>query len=189
MTGWSSARTDVVTESTAGRLLVATPNVRGAPFERSVIAMLEHDDAGAIGIVLNYPTDLPVVDHLPEIAPRVSEPRVVFLGGPVQPDAAIALGRSPSGRFMTPSMFGDVGIVDVTELPDDIGHLRIYAGYSGWSPGQLEDELAEGSWWVTAPPPGTLFAPAIDALWHDAVANAPGRTKLYATYPEDPANN
>jgi putative transcriptional regulator len=178
-----------VLESTAGKLLVATPNVRGAPFERSVVVVLEHDDAGAIGIVLNYPTDLPVVDHLPEIASHVSEPRVVFLGGPVQPDAAIALGRSPSGRFMTPSMFGDVGVVDVTDLPDDIGHLRIYAGYAGWSRGQLEDELAEGSWWVVPPPPGVLFAPATDALWQDAVAAAPGRTRLYATYPDDPSRN
>jgi putative transcriptional regulator len=178
-----------VGESTAGKLLVATPNVRGAPFERSVIVMLEHDDAGAIGIVLNYPTDLPVVDHLPEISSHVSEPKVVFLGGPVQPDAAIALGRSPSGRFMTPSMFGDVGVVDVTDLPDDIGHLRIYAGYAGWSPGQLEDELAEGSWWVMTPRPGALFAPTTHALWQDAVATAPGRTRLYTTYPDDPASN
>lgn len=176
-------------ESTAGKLLVATPNVRGAPFERSVIIVLEHDDAGAIGIVLNYPTDLPVVDHLPEVSSHVSEPQVVFLGGPVQPDAAIALGRSPSGRFMTPSMFGDVGVIDVTDIPDDIGHLRIYAGYAGWSPGQLEDELAEGSWWVMAPRPGVLFAPTSHGLWQDAVANAPGRTKLYATYPDDPASN
>ena len=176
-------------ESTAGKLLVATPNVRGVPFERSVIVMLEHDDDGAIGIVLNYPTDLPVVDHLPEISRHVSEPRVVFLGGPVQSDAAIALGRSPTGRFMTASMFGDVGIVDVTDLPDDIGHLRIYAGYAGWSPGQLENELTEGSWWVMPPPPGTLFAPSTAALWHDAVASAPGRTRLYATYPDDPASN
>ena len=170
-------------------LLVATRNVWGVPFERSVFVVLELDDAGAIGIVLIYPTDLPVTDHLPEISSHVSEPKVVFLGGPVQPNAAIALGRSPSGQFMTPSMFGDVGVVDVTELPEDVGHLRIYAGYAGWSPGQLEDELAEGSWWVMPPRPGVLFASAIDGLWHDAVANGPGPTRLYATYPDDPANN
>lgn len=176
-------------DSTAGLLLVATPNVQGAPFERSVIAMLEHDHDGAIGLVLNYPTELEVTDHLPDVASRVTEPSVVFLGGPVQPDAAIALGRSPSATFLTPSAFGDVGVVDVTDLPDDVDHLRIYAGYAGWSPGQLDAEISEGSWWSLAATPGTLFATATASMWRKALAAAPGRARFYATFPDDPSTN
>lgn len=176
-------------ESIAGRFLVATPRIVGAPFVRAVVLMLEHDDTGAIGIILNAPTDIPVVDHLPGITERVSEPPVVFVGGPVSTDTAILLGRSATATFLTPTGLGDVGIVDIEHLPADLDELRVFAGYSGWSPGQLEAELLEGSWWVLPPRLHPVFSRDVDGMWEHVVGSAPGTIPFYRTFPDNIRSN
>ncbi len=88
--------------SFAGRFLVATPIITTPPFARSVVLLLEHDESGAIGVVLNQPTNLAVQDHLPEIDGVLSDPALVFLGGPVSSETAIALGRGSSADFLRP---------------------------------------------------------------------------------------
>lgn len=175
--------------SFAGRFLVATPIIATPPFARSVVLLLEHDESGAIGVVLNQPTNLAVQDHLPEIDGVLSDPALVFLGGPVSSETAIALGRGNRADFLRPSALADVGIIDLEKPLDDLDDLRIFAGYAGWDPDQLEAELAEGAWWIVLADSSDVFAAETDDLWVRTIERAPGTIPLYATYPTDPSAN
>ncbi len=175
-------------ESLAGRFLVATPVISLPPFARTVVLILEHDDTGAIGIILNHDTHIPVADVLEDLAGLATEPRTVFLGGPVSPDTAIALAHAPGGPFLRPTPLGTIGIVDPTDPPDDVKALRVYAGYSGWDPGQLEAEIEEGAWWIVLARVEDIFGDTA-GLWTTTVRRAPGRVPLYSTYPDDPTAN
>ncbi|MDJ0791330.1 MAG: YqgE/AlgH family protein [Acidimicrobiia bacterium] len=176
-------------EPTAGMFLVATPLVGGPPFDRSVVLMLEHDEDGAIGIVLNLRTDIPVADHIPEVADRASSPGLIHIGGPVDTDTAIVLARSMTADFIRPAHLGDIGIVDPTTAPDDLQDLRVYAGYAGWEPGQLEAELAEGAWWVVPADRGVIFTDDTETVWERMVAQAPGTIPFHSTYTQRPSTN
>lgn len=163
--------------SLAGKLLVALPVLREGIFERSVVLLLDHDDGGAVGVVLNRPTTTHLGDPLPRWEPLAAEPAVVFVGGPVQPELAIAIGRD-----------GDV--IDTIDLDSDpalatVGAVRVFAGYAGWSPGQLEDELADEAWIVVDAQPGDAFRPDADDLWHAVLARQPPPLNHLAMLPDD----
>lgn len=177
---------------TRGSLLVATPRLDDPNFTRTVIVMLEHSEEGALGLVLNRPTDLPVVDAVPEWADQVADPEVVFGGGPVQPGAAFVLGERPVAERTDgfELVFEQIGVVDpYGEAPHDVGRVRVFSGYAGWSAGQLEGEIAEDAWWVLPAEPEDVFAPRPEDLWFDVLARQPGRLRWYANYPDDPAVN
>ena len=131
-------------ESLRGKLLLATPGLVDPNFFRSVVLLLEHNEGGALGVVLNRPTDTAVQEALPTWADLAAEPAVVFTGGPVQPDSAIGLGLASLGDEPDgfAPLLGGVGSVDLAREPDDIRpapeRLRVFAGYSGWGEGQLE---------------------------------------------------
>jgi putative transcriptional regulator len=172
----------------AGRFLVATPLISTPPFARSVILLLEHDETGAIGVILNADSGLPLDELLPEAAPNVVDPPNVFVGGPVSTETALGLARAPSGSFLRPSALGIIGLVDPTDPPPGVSELRIFAGYAGWDPGQLEAEIDEQAWWVTLADVDVIFGDTTD-LWRATLRTAPGRIPLYETYTEDPAMN
>lgn len=177
-------------ESTyAGQFLVATPIITLPPFSRSVVLLLEHDASGAVGLILNSPTDLLVRDHLPAYGDTVCEPALVFLGGPVSSDTALALGQGQNIELLRPSGLAGVGIVDIEASLTDLEQLRIFAGYSGWDPGQLEAELEEGAWWLLPARLEDVFANEASVLWERTVERAPGTIPLYTTYPPDPSEN
>jgi putative transcriptional regulator len=178
-----------MTASTAGMLLVATPIISTPPFARSVVLMLEHDEAGAIGVILNAETVIPVDEHLPELARLVTPPAAVYLGGPVSTDTAILLGRSTTAAFLHEPVADGVGLLDVDALPDDLADLRVFAGYSGWSDGQLDMEIATGSWWVLPAEPDDVFPEDVTLLWDRIVVRAPGTIPFHLTYPDDPSLN
>jgi putative transcriptional regulator len=173
----------------AGHFLVATPVIATPPFARSVILMLEHDESGAVGLILNAETAIPVSDHLPEIAHLTSEPSTVFVGGPVASDTAVLLGRSDGGSFLRPTALDNIGILDVDSIPGDLEALRVFAGYSGWSPWQLEAELDSGSWWALPVERGLVFEKNTSAMWNRVVASAPGTIPFHATFPSDVTAN
>lgn len=173
----------------AGRLLVATPNLLGPPFERSVVLIIEHDATGAVGVVINLDTDVSVYDVLPELSVGVAAPDVVFVGGPVSTDTAVILGRSRSGPFTMAAPGLDVGIIDLGDLPEDLAGVRVYAGYSGWSPGQLEAEVTEGSWWILPADADVVFSAEPTDLWDTVVAGAPGAIPFHRHFPDDPSRN
>lgn len=179
-----------------GRLLVATPVLRASPFERRVVLLLDHDADGSLGVVLNDPLEVPVHSVLPGWAESVSAPDVLFGGGPVSTDAALAVGvlaaetPEPLGWRQ---MYERVGLVDLDaphEVVDDavIG-LRVFAGYAGWSPGQLEDEVDEGCWLVVDALPQDLLDASPHDLWPRVLRRQPDQTRLLATYPADPSAN
>jgi putative transcriptional regulator len=173
----------------AGQFLVATPIISEPPFARTVVLLLEHDDSGAIGLVLNSPTGLRVEDHIPGIADHVSEPRRIFLGGPVSSETAVSLGKGRGIEFLRPSALPAIGIVDIEQHLEHVSELRIFAGYSGWDPDQLDAEMDEGAWWVLYPDLDEIFASNTDGMWERTVARGSGTVPLHATYPDDPSDN
>ncbi|HET9516476.1 MAG TPA: YqgE/AlgH family protein, partial [Actinoplanes sp.] len=160
-------------ESMTGRLLVAAPTLKDPNFDRTVVLLVAHEPGGALGVVLNRATEVPVSDVLGAWGELAREPAVLFEGGPVQPESAICLARIRPGTTRRVAGFhrvaGAVGTVDLSTDPDQlrvsVAGLRVFAGYSGWSPGQLEDEVAAGAWFVFDALPGDPFMSRPDDLW------------------------
>src|SRR3954471_21064554 len=146
------------------RLLVATPRLTEQPFVRTVILLLEHaEQAGALGLVLNRPEDAPVLDVVPSVADLATAPGVLFSGGPVSPSTAIALGLAAPGaepEGWTP-VVPPIVTVDLDHDPallaSSLRALRVFAGYAGWAPGQLEQEIAQGAWYLVDALPDDAF--------------------------------
>lgn len=182
-------------QSLTGRLLVATPLLGDPTFARSVVVILDHDEDGALGVVVNRPTSVDVAEVLPVWRPYATGPGVVFSGGPVATDAALALAQVPgAGEPMGwRRVSGALGLVDLDVPPEvvaaEIGALRIFAGYAGWAPGQLEAELAEGAWWVLEAEPGDAFSDAPQVLWRAVLRRQRGDLALVSTFPDDPSMN
>lgn len=174
---------------------MATPAIEQGPFLRSVVFLLDHDDDGALGVVVNHPLDADVDDVLPAWGDRVNAPDCLFDGGPVAMDSALAVGvlstssRPPEGWQ---SMGGNVGLVDLAGPPPlegQLAGLRVFAGYAGWSAGQLESEIEEGAWLVTAALEGDLLSPSPEHLWRDVLRRQEGDVRLWTTLPDDPSLN
>ncbi len=171
--------------SLAGNLLLATPFLIDPNFYRTVVLMLEHDDEGALGVVLNRPLDVPVRDYLEDWIELVADPPVVFSGGPVQPEVALAVGRGnkPGGH--------GVRLIDLEVGPASAGVdlIRVFSGYAAWAPGQLEGEQEEGAWWVIESEPGDAFTADAEQLWAAVLRRQQGELALFATLPDDPGLN
>jgi putative transcriptional regulator len=177
----------------AGRLLVATPMLGDPHFSRTVVYLLEHDGGGTVGVVLNRPSHTPVGQVLPDWHDAVSGPAVVFGGGPVQPDGALCLGELEPGTAGIREVVDGVSTIDldgdVTVIAPIARRLRVFAGHAGWSPGQLDDEMAEGAWWVLLGSPADLFSEDPRTMWHRVLRRQPPPLSLMSTFPEDPSLN
>jgi putative transcriptional regulator len=180
-----------MSESVRGRLLVATPDLRDPNFSRTVVLMLEHGDDGALGVVLNRPIDLTVADVLPDWADLSSAPACLFVGGPVAPTAVIGLGRGEGPVFQP--LFDGLGTLDLDLDPalyaSTMPSLRVFVGYAGWSPGQLELELAAGGWLVVDLASDDPFSADPSQLWQAVLRRQGGRLAMFASAPEDPSTN
>ena len=173
-------------KSLAGNLLVATPALLDPNFFRTVVLLLQHDEDGCVGVVLNRPTEEPVVNHLPAWATRVPDPGTVHYGGPVDP--AVAIGLSLAGAGMSTGVPG-LSLIDLGEDPDDETHpVRIYAGYSGWGGEQLETEIAMGSWYVVLASPEDPFD-SHDDQWRRVLRRQAGFLSAVSNFPDDPTLN
>jgi putative transcriptional regulator len=184
-----------MTESTRGRLLVATPELEDPNFFRTVVLVLEHNKEGALGVVLNRPSPSPLAEPLPRWTDLAADPAVVFVGGPVQTEAAIGLARradagQPEGFA---PLFGDLGTVDLERAPDDVAppvdRVRVFAGYAGWGPGQLEGELEADGWFVVDAEPADPWSPEPAELWRAVLRRQRGKLRVFAEFPADPALN
>ncbi|MDH4160300.1 MAG: YqgE/AlgH family protein [Actinomycetota bacterium] len=185
--------------SLTGSLLVATPSLVDPSFNRTVVLLVDHDEDGALGVVLNRPTRVDVSEILPGWQDPASQPGVVFHGGPVGRDSALAIavlaspvqdGEEPLGFR---HVYGLLGLIDLDAPPEillpEIRGLRVFAGYAGWGAGQLEDELAEQSWYVVPSTPDDVVATSPGDLWRDVLRRQGGELAMVATYPEDPSLN
>ncbi|MEH0844465.1 YqgE/AlgH family protein [Micromonospora sp. CPCC 205711] len=183
-------------ESMTGRLLVATPALKDPNFDRTVVLLVAHEAGGALGVVLNRATEVPVADVLGDWSDLARHPAVLFEGGPVQPDSAICLARMrhPMRRLRGfQQISGAVGTVDLSadpeKLRDSIGGIRVFAGYSGWGSGQLEQEVEDGSWFVFDALPGDAFVDRPDDLWPMVLRRQGGMMAAVAHFPPDVALN
>jgi putative transcriptional regulator len=176
-----------VSSSTRGRLLVSSPDLADPNFRRTVVLMVAHDDEGAVGLVLNRPSDIPVAEALPAWQAHTAPPATLYVGGPVQPDSAIALGRGPSTRGDL--VLGDLGAVDLDGAADDHDSVRIFIGYAGWGPGQLDGELARNDWIVVDALVADVVNDDPESLWREVLRRQRGRLALFANAPDDPTAN
>jgi putative transcriptional regulator len=180
---------------TVGKLLIAEPMLGDPNFERSVVLMIEHNDDGALGVVLNKPTHLEVAAVLDEWAGLAADPPVLYVGGPVEQNGVIALGRraNHSQTEGWGQVIGDLGTVDLHREPDDIAAgldgVRFFAGYSGWGPGQLEAELAEDAWMVVDADVDDVFAPDAETMWREVLRRQGGKLAMLANFPPHPSMN
>ncbi|MEV4558997.1 YqgE/AlgH family protein [Kitasatospora sp. NPDC049285] len=184
--------------SLTGRLLVATPLLTDPNFARSVVLLLDHDPQGALGVVLNRPTPVDVSAVLDGWGQLTGQPAVVFQGGPVALDSALALAVVPGeddqpGPLGWRRVHGAIGLVDLEAPPEvlagELGGLRVFAGYAGWSPGQLEQEIAEGAWHPVDCEVGDVCCLDPDGLWRAVLRRQRGPLAMLATYPDDPTLN
>jgi putative transcriptional regulator len=178
-----------------GRLLVATPPLVDPNFDRTVVLILEHGDEGALGLVLNRPGDAPLIDAVPEWSPFGAEPSVVFAGGPVSPESVIALAQATSDRETDGwiPIIDSLGTVDLAREPVDIEAaietVRVFVGYAGWAPGQLEGELDRGAWFVCDFDVTDAFSADPETLWNRVLRRQGGRLAMFANCPADPSTN
>lgn len=182
----------------AGSLLLANIDLMEPTFRRSVIYVVEHNDGGTLGVVLNRPSETAVYNVLPQWGDLVAKPKTMFIGGPVKRDAALCLGTlrvgaDPDGVAGLRHVAGRIVMVDLDADPEMIATLvegvRIFAGYAGWTIGQLEGEIERDDWIVlSALPSDVLVAPRID-LWSRVMRRQPMPMAMLATHPIDLSRN
>jgi putative transcriptional regulator len=174
-----------------GQLLIASPGLIDPNFRRTVVLVVAHDEDGAVGLVLNRPSDTSVAEAVPALAELVDATAVVSVGGPVQPEAVCVLAEWDEPDEAGQLVFGDIGLMAAEAELEEIGpatrRVRVFAGYAGWSAGQLEAELDEPSWIVETARMEDVFD-TVD-VWSAALRRKGGEYTLIATMPEDPSLN
>lgn len=179
-------------ESLRGHLLIAGPALVDPNFWRTVVLVGEHTEEGALGVVLNRSSETLVEEALPELALLAEEMGAVYVGGPVQPSAVVVLADFSEVDRADPLVVESVGFLPSEIDPDELGELRrarVYVGYAGWGPGQLDGELEEGSWIVEQAVPDDVFTDDPEGLWSAALRRKGGPFSLLAAMPPDPTQN
>jgi putative transcriptional regulator len=175
-------------DSLQGQLLISSPLLHDPNFRRTVVLMTHHDDEGAMGLVLSRPSEIRVAEAVPELAELPGDD-LVYVGGPVQPEAVVVLVEHESEPELP--IVGNIAFMQADADLDELDSVRarVFAGYSGWGPGQLEGELDESSWIVVPAEPDDAFAADPDELWRTVLHRKGGKFALIATMPYDPKLN
>jgi putative transcriptional regulator len=170
-------------DSLRGKLLIASPVLHDY-FRRCVVLVLEHNEEGAMGVILNRVSETTVSEAVPDLAELAGGDELVRMGGPVSPQAVVAL-----GEFEQPSapVVGSVALIDPDDPAPEVARLRVYAGYAGWGPDQLDGELEQEAWIVEPAEPDDPFHEG--DLWPVALQRKGGGFSLLATMPADPSMN
>jgi putative transcriptional regulator len=172
-------------ESLRGKLLIAAPSLFDF-FRRTVILMVEHGEEGAFGVVLNRNSETTVAEAVPPLVDLTGAEELVRIGGPVGPESVVVLGEFEDPDDSPKLVVGDLGVVDPGEGAA-LRRVRVYAGHSGWSPGQLESELERDAWLVESAQSEDPFLD--DDLWQVVLKRRGGEYALLARMPEDPSLN
>jgi putative transcriptional regulator len=177
-----------------GRLLVASPALEDPNFARAVVLVLEHSEEGALGVVLNRPTEVPARGSLPEpLALAMHEHELVHRGGPVQPESVIVLADFLDPDDAAQLALRTVGVVDPADAGNGLAHrvraMRAFGGYAGWSAGQLEGEIEQEAWIDVEAEPEDVFTGDAPGLWSRVLARKGGHFRVIALMPEDPSVN
>ncbi|MGD0198201.1 MAG: YqgE/AlgH family protein [Solirubrobacteraceae bacterium] len=180
-------------DSLQGKLLIAAPSLIDPNFSRTVVLIAAHSDEGALGLVLNRPLDTPLAEIAP-VLENIAEPgALLHQGGPGAPETALLLAEFDDPSLAALLIFGDTGLplssVELTDLEAGVRRVRVFAGHSGWGPGQLDDELEQEAWFVGQLAPDELWLPDSTALWANALLRKGGAYAILARMPEDPSVN
>jgi putative transcriptional regulator len=179
-------------DSLRGHLLIAGPSLVDPNFWRTVVLIGEHSEEGALGVVLNRASDAAVDETVPELTILADDLGHVHVGGPVQPSAIVVLADFLEPERAASLVLDSVGFLPAEVDPTTLGELkraRVFAGYAGWGPGQLDGELEEGSWIVEPALPEDVFTSDPDALWSDVLRRKGGPFGVLALMPPDPSLN
>jgi len=180
-------------QSFAGKLLLAAPTLRDPNFARTVVLVGVHNEEGAMGVVLNRPSQVPVAEAVPQLEQAVGDEEPVYVGGPVQQSSIVCLAEfldpTPAGLIV----LGRIGFpspeIDIDELTEVTERRRVFAGYAGWGGGQLDEELEQGDWIPHPAVPEDIFTTAPEELWSMVLARKGGSYALLARMPANPNLN
>jgi putative transcriptional regulator len=179
-------------ESLQGHLLLSAASLWDPNFRKTIVLIGHHDDEGAVGVVLNRATEVTVAEAVPPLADLVPPGETLFIGGPVQPQAAVVLADFEDPSHVEILALGSIGFLPEEVDPSEIGGIRrarVFSGYSGWGPGQLEAELEEGSWIVEPARPEDVFAADPHGLWQEVLRRKGRGFEVLRSMPLDPTQN
>ena len=176
-----------------GQLLIAGPTLADPNFWRTVVLVVEHSDEGALGLVLNRPSEMSVADAVPELEGLVDPSDDLFVGGPVQPLSVIVLAEFEDPGDAALIAFEDVGVLaagaPLTELAAGVKEGRAFVGHAGWAPGQLDSEIERGDWILEPARRADAFSAQPMELWGEVLTRKGGSYALIARMPADPSVN
>lgn len=179
--------------SLRGQLLVAGPALVDPNFRRTVVLIGEHGDEGAMGVVLNRVSATLVEDAVPPMASLTAPDELVYVGGPVQPEAVVVLADFADVEQAEVAVIDSIGFlpgeIEDTSAVGELRGVRVFAGYAGWGPGQLEDELEDGAWIVVAARSADVFTTTPETLWAEVLRREGGPLAILASLPDDPRVN
>ena len=181
---------------TKGSFLVASPHLRDPNFCQTVVLMCEHGSGGSLGLVVNRRTEHHIMDVLPQTSGLHERAGLVYSGGPVQKDNLLILHRVsklvPESQpiFDGVCLGGDLtALEEVSSEGEQTDLVRVYMGYAGWAPGQLQFELSGGSWIVLPADLRLVFARDPQQMWANVMRSLGQKFTHYATMPPDPLMN
>ncbi len=177
-----------------GQLLIAEPLLNDVNFTRSVILLCEHGEAGSVGFVLNHSTDIKLKNLISDIP---TNGPLIYKGGPVQPDTLHLMHRVPShlgeGKKIADGIYWGGSFEELYDLATNKNYneddVRLFLGYSGWAPGQLEDEIKEGTWLIANGTEDIIFGTDHENIWKAAIATLGRKYAHLAHIPTDPQLN
>lgn len=176
-----------------GHLLVASPAMSDPNFARAVVLIGVHTDDGAMGVIINQPSETAVATAVPELEPAVDTEDPVYVGGPVRPESVVLLAEfidpSPKALLVLGRIGFPVNTSDIEGLAETTSRRRVYAGYAGWTAGQLDREIAQGDWVTDPATPEDVFSEAPEDLWTSVLVRKGGGYALLARMPSDPSVN
>jgi putative transcriptional regulator len=181
-------------DSVKGQLLIAGPRLIDPNFWRTVVLVVDHDAAGAFGVVLNRPSETSVGEAVPELEALIDPDEPLFIGGPVQPSSVITLARFADVDQAALAAFEDIGVLGtggpaIDEMADQVVSARAFVGHSGWGPGQLDAELETGDWILEPARRADVFSESPRELWAEVLTRKGGSYALVARMPMDPSLN
>jgi putative transcriptional regulator len=180
-------------ESLCGQLLLASPTLMDPNFRRTVILIGVHSEEGAMGVVLNRPSEVTVSEAVPQLEQTVTEREPVYVGGPVQPSSIVFLAEfldpTPAGLLVLGRIGFPAPDAGIEELAEATARRRVFAGYAGWSEGQLDAELDQGDWIAHSAVPDDVFCEEPEDLWSSVLTRMGGSYALIARMPADPSVN